>query len=375
MAGKLTTSALVAWRAHTQWLARRADAPVAAVAAHAAGLQAQDRTGALLAVRARSRAATAADVPAALAAGDVVSTWLMRGTLHLVAAADVHWMLALFGARNAAAGARRRRQLGLDDDTCARALRLIPRVLAEQSPLPRAALVDRLARRGVPVDPDGQAPAHLTAYAAARGLICRGPELAGGEPGYVLLDAWVPAAPPLDPDAALARLTRRYVAAFGPAGPADLAAWSGLPLGQARHGFALAGDDLTEVAGGAFVPAAAGGPPDGGPPATRLVGPYDTYLLGYRDRGPVLPAAHARRIQAGGGVIHPAVLVDGAVVGTWRLRRHAARGDPPGRHDRDRLTVAVEPFGPLDPALVPALSAEAEDVGRFFAAPADLIIT
>ncbi len=351
---------MLTWRLRSQWLADRPVNPAAAVVAHVAGLQAQDTSAARLGVRVRSSGTTARGVRRAGDERSVVRTWLMRGTLHLVAADDVRWMLNLFGTRNAAAGARRRRQLGLDEDTCARALAAIPEVLSGAGPLSRAELVGRLVHQGIAVDQRGQAPAHLIGYAAAHGVLCRGPELDRDEPGYVLLDEWLPkpAGPPLDGDAALAELTRRYLRGYGPAGFRDLAAWSGLPIGTARRGVELVRDELREIATGLFAPATeqpADTPPE--PPAepvVRLLGAFDTYLLGYADRGTVLDPRYAKRIQAGGGLIHPAVLVDGRVVGRWRLRRERAGGQ-----------VVVAPFEPLDPELVPLVAAEAADVGRF----------
>ncbi len=348
---------LLAARMRAQGLSSRPHRTVDAVAACSAGLQAQDTAATRLAVRARSATLTAAAVREACGEQrSVVRTWLMRGTLHLVAATDVRWMLSLFGARNIAGGTRRRAQLGLDDETCARALATIPAVLGAESPLSRSDLVDRLVRRGVPVDPRGQAPAHLVGYAAARGVLCRGPDLDRDEPGYVLLDDWVPATPELDAEAALAELTRRYLGAFGPAGSADLAAWSGLPAGTARRGFALVADELAESGPGEYVLAGAGASDPASGPAIRLLGAFDTYLLGYRDRELALPARFAKRIQAGGGIIHPAVLVDGRVVGTWRLRRAG---------DKRPARAAVEPFEPLDRAVTGPLEAEVADIGRF----------
>jgi hypothetical protein len=94
----------------------------------------------------------------------------------------------------------------------------------------------------------------------------------------------------------------------------------------------------------------------------RLLYRFDDYLLGWRGRDLVLSPRFARRIQAGGGWIHPAVVVDGRVMGTWRLTSGGGR-----------LTVAVEPFEPLDGAL-PGLEAETADLGRFLGAPATLSV-
>jgi hypothetical protein len=329
-----------AQRMRAQWLTDRPHATVVAVAAHAVGVQAQDTGAARLAIRARSVGTTADDVRRAAAGGDVVRTWLMRGTLHLVAASDVRWLLAIFAPRDRAAGARRRAQLDLDDETTTRALIEIERVLAQESPLSRADLIGRLASRGVPVDPRGQAPAHLMGFAAMSGLICRGPDLGRDEPGYVLLDEWVPPAPPHDPEEAVAGLARRYLHAFGPAGPADFALWSGLPLGTARLAVGAAAQSADDPQ--PSVPARTG-------PAVRLLGAFDNYLLGYRD---VLDGRHAARIKPGGGIVHPAVLVDGRVAGRWRLRR-------------DRRAVEIDMIDGDRIAVEPLLAAEVADIGRF----------
>jgi hypothetical protein len=72
-----------------------ADGPVA-VARRLLATQAQDPRGARLAIRARTRATTAADVDRALSdERSLVVTWLNRGTLHLVAREDYPLLQAL----------------------------------------------------------------------------------------------------------------------------------------------------------------------------------------------------------------------------------------------------------------------------------------
>ncbi|GAA0727912.1 hypothetical protein GCM10010199_40770 [Dactylosporangium roseum] len=56
-------------------------------------MQAQSMPAARLAVRARTAGLTAADVDAALAAGELARTWLMHNTLHLLVAADPVWVV------------------------------------------------------------------------------------------------------------------------------------------------------------------------------------------------------------------------------------------------------------------------------------------
>ena len=343
---------------------------VVAVVAGVCGVQAQDRGAAALSVRARSRGLTAGDVERArLEDRSVVRTWAMRGTFHLVAAEDVGWLLGLLGPIFVAAGRRRLRELGLGDDDSARAVEVIHDVLDRGEPRTRAELTDELRRRGVDVQP-GQAIVHLVGRAALEGVLCVGPDRDGKE-AYVALDRWAVTGPPLEEDAALARLGRRYLAAYGPAGPADLAAWAGLPAASARRAWAMLGPELTEVVV-AGAPAwilshdgAAVARPTG--PTVRLLPAFDTYLLGYRNRVLLVDDRHARRVRPGGGWIHPTVTVDGMVVATWRMT--APRGG-----SRTRRQILVEPFAPLDHALMPDLEAEAADVGRFLGVTPTLVL-
>ncbi len=339
-----------------RWHALRLDGAattVAEVTAHLGGLQAQAAPPARMAVRPRTAGLTAAAVDQACADRDVTRTWAMRGTLHMIATADVRWMTDLFGPVFVRKDHRRRLQLGLGDDLCERALAALAAILAGSPPLTRAELIERLAADGIAIDPRTQQPPHLLGYAAGRGLICRGPDRPGEEPAYVLLDEWAPDAPGLDRDQALAELARRYLGGYGPASRADFTSWSGLPAADTGRAWELiAAETVPVTAAGPELAALAGARLDVPAPRPRLLGHFDPLLMGYRDRDLVLDPAWTRRIQAGGGFVQPTVVAGGQVAGTWRLDRRAAR-------------LVVEPFAPLTAATRDALAGEASDVGRF----------
>ena len=339
----LTPDQLRAARGHALLLGRPRDWPdspgraVAGIAAHLGGLQAQAAPPARLAVRPRAAGLTAADVDRAGADRDVTRTWAMRGTLHLVATADVRWMTGLFGPVFAWKDRRRRLQLGLGDELCQRALTALASILAASPPLTRAELISELAVAGIEIDPRTQQPPHLLGYAAARGLICRGPDRPGDEPTYALLDDWAPDAPGLSRDDALAELARRYLGGYGPAGRPDFGTWSGLPAADTRRAWELiAAETVPVTAAGAELAALAGAPLADAPLtdtqanaqagaqaaqaaaslAPRLLGHFDPLLMGYQDRDLILDPEHTKRIQAGGGFIQPTVLAGGRVAGT-----------------------------------------------------------
>ncbi|SHN34335.1 winged helix DNA-binding domain-containing protein [Cryptosporangium aurantiacum] len=326
-------------RAESQLLGAERATDTAAVVARLGALQAQDLSATTLAVRARSTGLTADEVD--LEGEGFVRTWLMRGTLHVVAEADAGWMLGLLGPVNRAKGARRRAQLGLDDALCERAVEALPSVLAD-GPLGRAEVVSGLASLGVTLGPEGQAAPHLLGYAASFGVISLGPELARGKASYRLLEA----SSALSRDEALAELARRYLRGHQPAEPADFAAWSGLSARDAKAAFASLEppEPVTEPQ----------------PGSVRMVGHFDPYLLGYADKTAAVPAEFVARVRTGGGFVTPTVLVDGSAVATWRLSGAA---------------LSVRPFTPLSDAVRAGIQSEVDDITRFLGTPLTLSVS
>src|SRR5690606_33193720 len=103
----------------------------------------------------------------------LVVSWLNRGTLHLVAAEDYHWLHALTTPPLATRNARRLAQEGVSPDDADRGVAAIERALAEEGPLGRDRLRDAVAAAGVRTE--GQALVHVLALASLRGIVLRGP--------------------------------------------------------------------------------------------------------------------------------------------------------------------------------------------------------
>jgi len=326
--------------------------------ANVCGVQAQEPSAAVLAVWARSRGLVASQVVhARVHERSVVRTWCMRGTLHLLAADDLGWLLPLLGPVFVRKSRRRYAELGLAEEILAEAMCAIQRTLGHAGPLTRAELARQLAEEGIPTE--GQAAYHLLRHAGLEGLVCFGPDRSG-EPTYVLLEDWIEVRGGMEVDAARAELARRYLAAYGPASPEDFASWSGLSVREARAGFESVLGELLEVEledSRAWIPksrAAWLDEPHRGEVVVCLLPGYDAYLLGYRTRDLTVPERYTKRVHPGGGVLRPTLLVDGQAAGTWKQKR---RGD--------NLVVTVAPFESLGAEVIDALEDQVRDLGRF----------
>lgn len=311
-------------------------------------------------------------VRAALDAGSVVRSWPVRSTLHLVAAEDLGWLLALSTERQLRSAASHRAGLGIDDALVERAREVVVGALTGGRGLGRDDVVALWEEAGLLGAGAGRVPQrgyHLLWTLSQTGTTCWGPLLegrpgggGGDEQALVLLDEWVPAPRRLAREESLGELAHRYLASHGPASLADLVRWSGLTVREARAGLALARPRLealecggTEMLMDPATPERLAGWRDDARRTLLLPG-FDEMVLGYADRSATVPAEHATRVVPGGnGVFLGTVVTDGRAVATWR--RTGRRTGPP---------VVATAFAPGEGSgLAPAVEA---DVARLAAA-------
>jgi hypothetical protein len=205
----------------------------------------------------------------------------------------------------------------------------------------RDALRTELTAAGI--DASAERMSHILGFAELTGVICN----AGGHTArstHTLLAHRLPRKPRrLARAEAIAELARRYLTSRGPATLDDFVWWSGLPVADARSGYEAVRESVR---------------PERARSASRrgayLVPAFDEYLVAYRDRRDVLDPKDAIRLNAGGGMLNPCVVLDGHVVGQWR--RTLAR---------TTVTVAITPFRKLAPADVGAITRAAERYAAF----------
>jgi hypothetical protein len=324
-------------------LATRPARDPVAVAERLLAIQGQDGRGARLAVRARSEGLAASDVDRALAERELVITWVNRGTLHLIRAEDYPLLQALTTPPLWTTCRTRLRQTGVGEAAAERGVETVARALADEGPLTRAQLRERLDSADVPTA--GQALIHVLFYASLQGVCVRGP-MVGKEHAFVAPRDWLGETAAPDREVALAELARRYLVGHGPASDADLARWAGLPLRDARAGLKAIvrrivdlGDGLVDLRGRE----------DPAPlPLPRLLGAFDPLLLGWASREQVV--GEHKLLVTTNGIFRPFALVNGRAVSTWRFQQgrveieHLERVTKKAAGRLDADAAAVEAF-------------------------------
>lgn len=331
-----------------QLLLERTDVSLTDALERIAGLQTQYAPSAYVGLWSRLRGFQRGALTQALEQRRAVQATLMRATIHIVSARDYH----LFAAgvrkdrREQWFRAQRRQLDGIDMDAVAERIR---EHLA-QGPMRAPELQRRLGDEGYP---------RLAAVSANVLVdIVRVPPSGTWERRradlYGLAEDWVGPST-VTAGEGLEHLTRRYLAAFGPASLGDLASWAGLPVTPLRavlDGLELrsfrdeSGVELLDVPGAPL-------PDPETPVPVRFLPTWDATLLVHARRTQILPEEYRPRVFNTKTPHSVATfLVDGAVAGSWRYER--------GR-------VRLEPFAPLPRAVQQELDEEAERLTAFHA--------
>ncbi len=345
-------SDLVVRRMHRQHLWGPPLASVDEVIRAFGAMQAQEFVPAKWSIVARSTA-TAAEVDTAFADGRLLRTHVLRPTWHFVHADDIRWMLVASAPRVHVVNAHYYRRGGVDDDVAARSRVVFDRVLRDGQQLTRGELAGALAAAGMPFT--GGPLAYVIMRAELDGVLISG-AMRGKRHTYALLDARVPAAPPGDRDEALARLSRAFFAARGPATVKDYRTWASLTVSDARRGMDALGAELVDevIDGRTYwsVPGdgaadRASAPPG---PVIDLLQDYDEYVMGYSESRDVMIGSTGPSVAVSARL--RAMLLDGRLIGFWRhtMTKGAAEIElilprPLSRAETVAMRAAVNRFG------------------------------
>jgi hypothetical protein len=334
-----------------QMLLEREDVSALAAVERLVGMQAQQPQPPFVGLWTRLAQFERADLLTLLRDRSVVRVTMMRGTLHLMTAADYRAFRVTLQPMLTA---------GMNSI-------LRERVAALDLP----ALVD-VAKRHFGTRPTNFTSLRATLVAAFPG----GEERAMGyavrinlpvvalpddsqwgystDPEFTLAETWLGATPDATerPD----ELVLRYLGAFGPATAADFQAWSGLAGGRQlldglRSRLRVFRDDRKREL---FDLPDAPRPAEDTPAPVRFLPGFDNAILAHADRTRIIADEHRGRVTTKNLIVLPTFLVDGFVAGTWKSERVKKSA---------RLTLS--PFGKLTRPVKSQLAGEAEALIRF----------
>ena len=296
----------------------------------------------------------------------LVKTWAMRGTLHLLPAADYPlWETGLSTYRHYLKPAWSRAfgltPEGVDELVAAVGDALDGRMLTREELAYEVSEATGSAELGEKL---GQSWGALLKPVSFRGRLCYAPSR-GQKVRFTRPDQWLARGSlssstwsPAEPDGAMREIARRFLAAHTrglrplvrdcprsrreadpvPRRRGHRGRHRGHPSLDARRA-GLGGTGVRPIGAGTRAPPAA----------------FDQYVIAAtRHAANLLPGPFKERVYRAQGWLSPVILVEGRMDGVWRHERSG-----------DRLVVEVEPFADLSPAARHGVEEEAERLAGF----------
>jgi hypothetical protein len=327
---RLTPKQAAAFTMTRQFLNRPAGQPLDVVRQLAA-IQAQYSATISLALWARTGSLSPDWVRNALFDTRVlVKTWCLRGTVHVLASADLALMVGAIGPqqlRDHEHFMRTRRDM---DEHAIRALNEAILGALTQRSLGRSelhrAVPELAAIEGASWGLDVKALAFLG------DLVFAGAD--GAETHFARRDVWLPGLSWTLPSEIEARreLLLRYLTAYGPATMQDFAHWSGLKMKAVQETVEACAPDVSRVQvaewHGDYYSRAKDEFTLTGceePKGVRLLPKFDPLLMAYKDKQRFTGEHHLSQVYRRGGQVEAVVLLAGRAIATLRTRLQATR--------------------------------------------------
>ena len=360
----LTWDRVRAWRLSQQRLQQRSPkSRLLEVVRDVCGIHAQVQSSAELQVWARVNGASPDDVRDALwEERTLVRTWCMRGTLHLLAAADLPTYVAALRTHDRWWKGAWLRMIGMTEKELRNTIAAIRASLTAR-PITREQLARKVAQK---VGQRGRQRmlsgwAEMLKPAAFEGSLISGPPR-GQSVTFVRPDRWLGKWNEPETDRAWRDIVRRYLHTYGPSTREEFARWWGMQPAPAGRILKASEDELTEIDIEGHRAWALSEDVKGMQAASvrapvRLLPAFDVYVVGTRPRAPLVERRFEDQVFRKAGWISPVVLVNGIVGGVWQHERR-----------EDRIQVTVQPFRKLPAAQMKQVREEADRLGRFFRA-------
>lgn len=291
----------------------------------------------------------------------LVKLWAMRGTLHLLPAAEYWTWQAGLSTFDHYLKPSWFKYSGVTHEQLEQVIEAVGEAL-QGKVLSREELAQAVAARLASPELGEKMRGSwgsLLKPASFHGKLCFGPST-GQKVGFTSPESWLGGRKEVDPEDALVAITRRFLDSNGPASREEYGRWWGVSPAKAMARIKKLGDEAAEVqvegqrlwmlsapAGEAAAAGLAG--------RVNLVPAFDQYVIcSTRQVERLTPGDFKARIYRPQGWISPVLLVDGRMDGIWS---HNVKGK--------RLIVMVEPFVPLPGWARADIDAEVDRLARF----------
>ncbi len=341
------------------------------------GIQSQVMSAAEIALWTRTHGLTRTDIHSALwKSRTLVKTSCMRGTLHILSAADFPIYINALKSSRSRETLRIMARYGVTQKEACGVMETVVEALAD-GPMTRRQLTERILSLKILGKKAKfwfeQSWWGVVRQAIVEGLICYAPGR-DQQVTLVRVDQWLPKQREVSELEAKQILLRRYLRAYGPATLRDFSRWAGISMKDAKI-FGELQEELLEVR----VEEKKGADKTGwilredydeltntylNDHILRLLPSFDPYMLGHAEKTHLVDAPYYKRIYRNAGWISPVVLLNGRVVGIWFSKR---RGN--------RLSLGIEPIEKFSKAIRKKIEEEAASLGEFLGNPLEIRIT
>jgi hypothetical protein len=372
-AAALTWPQALAWRMARQYLTRRLPPDrLMEVVSNLGGLHAQLTSCAELTLWARVEGLLPGRVSELLwQERQLVKTWAMRGTLHLLPSAEYWDYQAVFAANDNYLKPAWLRYFGFTLDEIKQVIAGVGQALDGQV-LTRQELAGAVGRvTGSPAlgEKLNDSWGSVLKPASYQGQLCFGSSQ-GQNVRFARPDRWLkmPRPATVEKVKPFLDMARRFLAANAPATTEDYARWRGITPAQAKTQLKDMGEETCQVEldGERYwllakdLPQVQATEPPG---IARLIPAFDQYIIGATLQVDKLtPGPFKKRIYRPQGWISAVLLVDGRMEGTWKYEQKGKR-----------LLVKIAPFREQPGWVKPQVEAEAARLAAYLDGELELV--
>ncbi|PJZ48823.1 winged helix DNA-binding domain-containing protein [Leptospira saintgironsiae] len=318
-------------------------------------IQGQDYAASKWAIGLRAPSLKEEDIESAFLDKKIIRSWPLRGTLHVVSAKDIYWLLDLLGPPTISKYSAHYKKIELDTKVLKKCYSILSKNLSNQNFLTRKEISSILEKSGITTNTTRLS--HILQRAGLEGLVCFGPRR-DKDFTYTLIEEWIPKIKRVkkQKEESLYDITKKYFDTRAPATLADFVWWSGLNLKDAKTGIESLGsklisfqkDDQTYYASKKMDIV------ENNSDTLFLLPAFDEFLLAYTDRRDCMDPPPKRLLTPADDLFRPTLVINGWVSGIWQRE-----------FKKEDVILKVNPYKPLNTNFKKKLKKAAEEYASF----------